>query len=60
MEHYFKNRVNIKTNFANRNDNFGAIPFFGEFVSKNIKNTYFGFRFFLEILYKPKEKHIVF
>ena len=52
--------LNIKTNFANRNDNFGAIPFFGEFVSKNIKNTYFGLRFFLEILYKPKEKQIVF
>lgn len=52
--------LNIKTNFANRNNNFKAIPFFGKFVSKNIKNTYFGLRFFLEILYKPKEKQIVF
>ena len=52
--------LNIMTNFTNRNSDFGAIPFFGEFVSKNIKNTYFGFRFFLEILYNPKEKQIVF
>ena len=52
--------LNIKTNFANRNNDFVAIPFFGKFVSKNIKNTYFGLRFFLEILYKPKEKQIVF
>ena len=52
--------LNIKANFTNRNNDFGAIPFFGKFVSKNIKNTYFGLRFFLEILYNQKEKQIVF
>ena len=52
--------LNIKTNFANRNENFGKIPFFGEHSFVNTKNTYFGIRFFIEFQYKTKEKQIIF